>query len=596
VALSLKSPEAKIVKAPLESALRPVTLGTGMGVDQLEDVILSSGDTPDHLLMLIRAVKPFDAAAVRKNLRCAEIPERVGAVDLYPITTDGEPVRAAACFPDQRTALVGSRELLEKAVAGGPPVKLPEVVSAVKDAVGTTPHVWMTAPMPMLRYQAAQFASLGVEESVFNPAVDKIGQVALAFDLSSGIRLRVALECGSETEARTVRGAVDSLRQALHTISEKAAEAERAPSTGQTGSAGSGAPGAPGGPSSGSGPGGRAGPSGGGPGGPGGGYPGSGGYGGASSGSSTGYGGGSSQQSSGGDADRSPNTVWKATEIKQNANRVLVTLPPVKVEGERSANPLDLVGALAQASFARNAVGTPLFPGPLRRSADALRGIMVKDGAIPPGTVANEKHPRPISRIGWMASLLPFLGQQEAYDQINFGESWTYEKNIPVALTIVEAFLDPNVPQRRWRGLPFEGVALTHFVGMAGVGPEAPRLPKEHPKAGIFGYDRKTALDDIRDGASHTILMIQVRDVFGPWLQGGGATVRAAQSPPYLGVTGGFGSPGPNGGAMTIFADGSVRFLSKDIDSAVFESLCTINGGEPVDPDQVAPPAKTAAR
>ena len=114
--------------------------------------------------------------------------------------------------------------------------------------------------------------------------------------------------------------------------------------------------------------------------------------------------------------------------------------------------------------------------------------------------------------------------------------------------------------------------------------------------AGIFGYDRKTALSDIRDGASNTILMIQARDVFGPWLQGGGATVRAAQSPPYIGVTGGFGSPGPDGGVMTIFADGSVRYLSKDIDPKVFEALCTINGGETVDLSKFAPATKPAAK
>jgi hypothetical protein len=188
-----------------------------------------------------------------------------------------------------------------------------------------------------------------------------------------------------------------------------------------------------------------------------------------------------------------------------------------------------------------------------------------------------------------MSSLLPYLGRQELYDELNFVEAWTHEKNLPVAVTIVEAFLDPNVPQRRSRGLGFQGLALTHFVGMAGVGPEAPRLPKDHPKAGIFGYDRKTARADIRDGTSNTILMIQARDVFGPWLGGGGSTVRPAQSPPYIDVIGGFGSPGQRPGAWTMFADGSVRFLSKDIDNSVFEALCTMNGGEQVDPNKVAP-------
>src|SRR5262249_5793611 len=154
-----------------------------------------------------------------------------------------------------------------------------------------------------------------------------------------------------------------------------------------------------------------------------------------------------------------------ATEIKLSGNQVLVTLPPVKVDPESHANLLDLFGAGAQASFARSAVGSRLFPGPLRRSAAALRSIEQKERAIPPGTLRLEKYPRPIQRVSWLAQLLPHLGQQDLYDQINFGEQWTYEKNIPAAATIVEAFLDPNVPQRRWQGQPFEGAALTHFVG-----------------------------------------------------------------------------------------------------------------------------------
>ena len=39
-----------------------------------------------------------------------------------------------------------------------------------------------------------------------------------------------------------------------------------------------------------------------------------------------------------------------------------------------------------------------------------------------------------------------------------------------------------------------------HYVGIAGLGTDAPTLPAGHP-AGVFGYDRRTRTADITDGA-----------------------------------------------------------------------------------------------
>ena len=51
-------------------------------------------------------------------------------------------------------------------------------------------------------------------------------------------------------------------------------------------------------------------------------------------------------------------------------------------------------------------------------------------------------------------------------------------------------------------------------------------------KLGIFGYDRITKPEDITDGASNTILMIQVPPPYqGPWIAGGGSTMRTGSAP-----------------------------------------------------------------
>jgi hypothetical protein len=622
VAEALKSEEHKIlIKSHLESNLRPVITQTGLGLAQLDEVVIGSGSRADELLIAVRAIQPVDASAVRKSLNCTAGPQKVNQFDLYPLPPEPDAAEAVACFVDAKTVLLGSKSLVQKTLEATSGAQSPPALKSVTEVAGAKSHMWIVARMNVLKSQVGQLTSLGVAESVFSSSLDKIGQVAMSYDVTKGLQLRIAIECGSEGEAKLVRGAADALRGAIRDAEKKEAELTRRGSGG-SGSSGGGAPGGPGGPGGApggpggpggapggpggpggapGGPGGggpRGGPGGGMPGGPGGGMPGGPGGGmpgGPGGGMPGGPGGGSGGGSSAG-------SMWDATEVKLAGNQVLVTIPPVKYENERGPTILDLFGSAAQAGLARTAVGSSLFPGSLRRTSNALRRLEQQDGTIPPGTIVVQKYPRPVQRVSWLASLLPFLGYQELHDSIDFSEQWMDDKNTRAAVSIVDAFLDPVVPQRRWKGWPFEGVALTHYVGMGGVGIEGPKLPKDHPKAGIFGYDRKTALVDVKDGIANTIMMIQSRDVFGPWIQGGGATVRAAQSEPYIGVTSGFGSPGDTG-VMTIFADGSVRFLSKDIDPRIFEALCTINGGETIDlskfaqsaPSSAAPPVAAVA-
>ena len=131
------------------------------------------------------------------------------------------------------------------------------------------------------------------------------------------------------------------------------------------------------------------------------------------------------------------------------------------------------------------------------------------------------------------------------------------------------------------------GPAFTHFVGMAGIEDTrnvvAAELPRTDPRAGIFGYDQIAQPAEITDGMSNTILIISAGKIVGPWISGGGATVRGARAPYFEDITG-FSSVGdPKGGAVIALADGSVRRISNDIDPAVFRALCTMHGAEAID-------------
>jgi len=138
---------------------------------------------------------------------------------------------------------------------------------------------------------------------------------------------------------------------------------------------------------------------------------------------------------------------------------------------------------------------------------------------------------------------------------------------------------------------------VTHYVGVAGVGADAPRLPKDNPRAGVFGFNRTTSPDDIPDGASNTLAVLGVVEHQGAWASGGRPTVRPLTQAPYVNGPDGFGSGQPDG--MTAgMADGSVRFLSKEIDPRVMEQLATTHGREHIDlaslnPKATLPPASS---
>jgi hypothetical protein len=194
----------------------------------------------------------------------------------------------------------------------------------------------------------------------------------------------------------------------------------------------------------------------------------------------------------------------------------------------------------------------------------------------------------------WQTKLLPYLGHDELYRKFKFEKSWSDPPNLQAAKTIVPQFLNPSDDRQKWKGYPYDGIALTHFVGMSGVEDKrnvvAATLPRSDNRAGVFGYDRIAAPEEITDGLSQTIMLIGSGELASPWAQGGGATIRGAREPYFDPLTG-FGSKGlSQPGALAVFADGSVREISASVNPHVFRSMCTIHGADSVDASQLGRP------
>jgi hypothetical protein len=201
-------------------------------------------------------------------------------------------------------------------------------------------------------------------------------------------------------------------------------------------------------------------------------------------------------------------------------------------------------------------------------------------GLLPAGTWSKADLPTE-ERLSWLAAVLPYLEQPATYESLAPSRPWDAEENRRAVQTRLKIFLCPRNDQRAEDGQP----ALTHYVGMAGVGTDAALLPVTDPRAGAFGYDRRARFPDaFRDGIGMTILVIETASANGPWAQGGPATVRGLdpESHPPFGKRGQFGDS-RSAGVCAAFADASVRFL--DCRPRTFEALCTMAGGEAISED-----------
>lgn len=205
-------------------------------------------------------------------------------------------------------------------------------------------------------------------------------------------------------------------------------------------------------------------------------------------------------------------------------------------------------------------------------------------GAFPAGTVANDRL-APERRLSWLVLAWAFLEQWHwLLDQ---AQPWDSAANLqtrghgvqeaPQAIGRVALLACPSAPGSSDEHKP----GWTWYVGVAGVGLDAPALPLGHPRAGVLGYDRRTRPADIKDGLSNTLVVAETGVGNGPWTAGGASTLRGLDQGrrPYVGRGRQFGGT-HGGGVMATFADGSVRFLRETIDPETLEALATAAGGE----------------
>ena len=189
----------------------------------------------------------------------------------------------------------------------------------------------------------------------------------------------------------------------------------------------------------------------------------------------------------------------------------------------------------------------------------ALHNYHDSYGCFPPAYIADENG-RP--RHSWRVLILPYIDQESLYKQYRFDEPWDGPNNRKLADSIVAVYNCPSDAHGENK------ITSTSTSYVAVVGPET-----AWPESGT------TAIRDISDGTSNTILVVEVANSGIHWMEP--RDLHVVQMAPTINAKSGQGiSSRHTGGAHVLLADGSTRFITEHFAAADLCAWLTAHAGD----------------
>jgi prepilin-type processing-associated H-X9-DG protein len=177
-----------------------------------------------------------------------------------------------------------------------------------------------------------------------------------------------------------------------------------------------------------------------------------------------------------------------------------------------------------------------------------------------PPPANRSKNGKPL--LSWRVAILPYLDEDNLYKQFKLDEPWDSPHNKKLLPRIPKFYQPVRGPSKVPGGTYYQA-----FVG----------------KGAAFELELKLRPADFTDGTSNTLMVVEAATPV-PWTKPEDLPYVEGQALPALG--GQFG-----GNFNALFADGSVSFLSRDVDRDTLRAAITRNGGEVLDHDKLRPPA-----
>ncbi len=196
----------------------------------------------------------------------------------------------------------------------------------------------------------------------------------------------------------------------------------------------------------------------------------------------------------------------------------------------------------------------------LRQIGMALLQYEMTNQGFPPA-VSTDDLGKPMK--SWRVAILPYLEEQALYQQYDSKQPWDSPQNRALGNTPLKIFRCPSDPGAA------TNAAETNYVRVVG-------------KDTVGGMPNEAVrLDQITDGASKTILLVEVSGLHVNWEEPRDVTVDEFLDMVAKSATQGRASPHP-GGFYALMADGSVHFIKNTIDPKTLRSLLLRNDGGPV--------------
>jgi hypothetical protein len=189
----------------------------------------------------------------------------------------------------------------------------------------------------------------------------------------------------------------------------------------------------------------------------------------------------------------------------------------------------------------------------LGQIALAMQNFAAVNNTLPPQYLQSGGSPT----LSWRVAILPYLGYSQLYDAFDKSKAWDDPANLPLLQQMPAVF----------RGAADSGGGTTTRYEV-GTGPSL-----------IFNGPTGTRVNSISDGTSNTLLVGEAAAGV-PWTAPQDLPIGAS---PTLGGAGFAGVTTP-GFVPFAFADGSVRFISQNIDSPTLLHLFQVNDGAAIDP------------
>ncbi len=247
----------------------------------------------------------------------------------------------------------------------------------------------------------------------------------------------------------------------------------------------------------------------------------------------------------------------------------------------------------------------------------ALHNYMMAHEVLPPGTqnltgpidnlpagpVADESSgaaagPIDLSvhhHMGWITQILPFFEQQNAYKKLDFTKSAYAPENAPVRNYLISTLLCPSDPARLRNGASvYSSYRGCHHDSEA---------PIDVNQNGVFFLNSAVSYEGVEDGSSSTLFVGEAVAGWNSslgWMSGTRSTLRNAGAginndsiDPTTRTTRVGEDPDPakvgsfsshhNGGAHFAMGDGSIRFISQNINQPTLQQLAHRRDGGLVD-------------